>query len=181
MGFFSRLFKRKNKCPGCGFDISKASFVVSSGIVRCPVCGTDITSQLKPVVDLRSDEEKQIEMRAILPLEEEYEQMAYRLYTFMGQAEPLSEALYDRLNIGLTVEEWANRSLEKLPKNKYRRYKSDIEAYIKLCKEIRRIGEQLCENEDDRKMRLVAYRFRALGGNARVLESYWKGICRWMP
>lgn len=179
MGFLSRLLK-KNKCPGCGFDLSKATFVGSSGTVRCPVCGTDITSQLK-LVDLRSEEEKEIEMRAQLALEGEYEQMAHKLYTLMGQAEPLYDSLSDQLNIWLTVEEWANLSPEKLPKDKYRRYKSDIETYIKLCKEIRRIGEQLCENGDDRKMQLVAYRFRALGGHARVLESYWKGICGWMP
>lgn len=169
MGIFDKL-RRKRETP-------------KWKIVTNPLTGESARVR---VIDLRSEEEKEIERRAQFPLEGEYEPIAHRLYDLIEkQAEPLVERLYERLDKRLTVykltrEEWADLSLEKLPKDKYGRYEADMKTYITLCREIRKIGEQLCDNGDDAKMRLVGYRFRALGGHPRVLESYWNGICGWM-
>jgi len=46
--------------------------------------------------------------------------------------------------------------------------------------EIRRIGEHLGEHGGSDRMTRVAYRVQAIGGNSRLLEHYWEGICGWM-
>ncbi len=46
---------------------------------------------------------------------------------------------------------------------------------------IRRIGEEICENGGDERMRRIAYRVKALGGSMSQLEYAWAGICGWRP
>ena len=58
-------------------------------------------------------------------------------------------------------------------------YDSDKSAYEKTVAEFRRIGEQLCINGGDERMKLIAYRVQALGGKSRDCEMYWDGICGW--
>lgn len=48
------------------------------------------------------------------------------------------------------------------------------------AQEMKRIGEQLCENGGYDRMVLVAYRVQALGRRVRDCELYWDGICGWM-
>ena len=48
------------------------------------------------------------------------------------------------------------------------------------AQEMKRIGEQLCENGGYDRMVLIAYRVQALGRRVRDCELYWDGICGWM-
>lgn len=59
-------------------------------------------------------------------------------------------------------------------------YSSDKAAYEKTVVEFRKIGEQLCANGGDARMKRIAYRVKALGGSIRLCEMYWDGICGWM-
>lgn len=58
-------------------------------------------------------------------------------------------------------------------------YYTDKEAYNRMFSEIKSIGEDLCSNGGDKRMKRVAYRVSALGGSARELEMYWNGVCGW--
>lgn len=59
-------------------------------------------------------------------------------------------------------------------------YAADKAAYEKTVAEFRRIGEQLCANGGDERMRSIAYRVEALGGRSQDCEMYWAGICGWI-
>lgn len=61
-----------------------------------------------------------------------------------------------------------------------REYDTDREAYDRTAADIKAIGEQLCRDGGDPRMRLVAYRMAALGGRIRTLEMHWDGVCGWM-
>jgi hypothetical protein len=49
----------------------------------------------------------------------------------------------------------------------------------KALNRIRELGEFICEHGGRWRMVLIAYRFKALGGNSRSLEHEWQGICGW--
>lgn len=63
-------------------------------------------------------------------------------------------------------------------------YSSDRPAADNVQEEIKSIGERLCSNGGDARMKRVAYRVAALGTGKRVrirdLELHWDGICGWM-
>jgi predicted RNA-binding Zn-ribbon protein involved in translation (DUF1610 family) len=85
MGILSRLFGRKKKCPGCGFDLSKVSVMTSSVLnIRCPMCGTNISNQMQ-VFDLRPESERRIELEAQHDLGGEDEQLARKVLSLQMQ------------------------------------------------------------------------------------------------
>jgi hypothetical protein len=85
MGILNGLFRRKKKCPGCGFDLSKIGGVTSSVLnIRCPMCGADISEQMY-VVDLRPESERQIEREAQHDLGGEDEQLARKVLLLQQQ------------------------------------------------------------------------------------------------
>jgi hypothetical protein len=59
-------------------------------------------------------------------------------------------------------------------------YSNDKPAYERTKAEIEKIGNDLCRDGGDARMRQVALRMKALGGRVRTLEMYWNGICGWM-
>jgi hypothetical protein len=59
-------------------------------------------------------------------------------------------------------------------------YGKDMDAYRKTRARAREIGEYLCANGGDPRMKKIGYRVKALGGNTRILEDIWDGICGWM-
>jgi hypothetical protein len=59
-------------------------------------------------------------------------------------------------------------------------YGRDMDAYQKTRAHAREIGEYLCANGGDPRMKRIGYRIKALGGNTRILEDFWDGICGWM-
>ena len=75
-------------------------------------------------------------------------------------------------------EQFANR-LVRLLAQADREYKTDKNAYEATCKAIQDIGETLCKNGGSERMKKVTYRVRALGGNSRLIEMHWDGICGW--
>jgi hypothetical protein len=55
-----------------------------------------------------------------------------------------------------------------------------MDAYQKTRARAREIGEYLCANGGDPRMKKVGYRVKALGGNTRILDDFWDAICGWM-
>ena len=92
-------------------------------------------------IDLRDDEELEIERKAKKPLRGDDESLAKRLCNLLSQSKAYEDTPY---------------------------------------KEIRRIGEQLNSRGGLARMKMVCYRVGALGGKARLLESYWDNIGEWM-
>jgi len=97
MGIFDKLLGRKKKdnisnkegekCPVCGFDLSKIMFGGISSTFHCPFCGADITSYMK-IIDLdQKGEESNLEL---LSQEE-------------GQRAPLRDALLSVKPDGLSM------------------------------------------------------------------------------
>jgi hypothetical protein len=72
------------------------------------------------------------------------------------------------------------QKLAKLSKLCHIQFASNEAAYEETVAEFRRIGEQLCANGGDERMRLIACRVQALGGRSRDCENYWSGICGWL-
>jgi hypothetical protein len=42
------------------------------------------------------------------------------------------------------------------------------------------MGEQLCANGGNERMKRIAYRMQAFGGRSQDCEMYWVGLCGWM-
>lgn len=63
-------------------------------------------------------------------------------------------------------------------------YTGDRVSADKVQEEIKAIGERLCSNGGDARMKRVAYRVATLGAaksvRIRDLELHWDGICGWM-
>jgi hypothetical protein len=57
-----------------------------------------------------------------------------------------------------------------------REYSDSDQAYVRM----RQIGTQINATGGKRKMQLVCYRVRALGGNSRSVESAWHRIGEWL-
>ena len=86
MGILGWLFRRKKKCPSCGFDLSKITAVTSAvHSFRCPMCGANV-AHLMNVVDMRPDSEKQVELQAQSDLGGENESFAQRLVYLQSQS-----------------------------------------------------------------------------------------------
>jgi hypothetical protein len=59
------------------------------------------------------------------------------------------------------------------------RSQADGEKYHRGA-EVTRIGKELDQDGGFERMRLVCLRVKALGGDARLLESAWDGIGQWL-
>lgn len=62
-------------------------------------------------------------------------------------------------------------------------YGTDRSEADKVQEEIKTIGQHLCSNGGDKRMKRIAYRVATLGIGKRVrirdLELHWEGICGW--
>jgi len=76
-------------------------------------------------------------------------------------------------------EEQAKR-LAQLSKLSDIQYATDRIVYQKTAAEFRSIGEQLCANGGDERMKRIALRMEAFGGRQQDCEIYWAGICGWV-
>lgn len=72
------------------------------------------------------------------------------------------------------------RKLVELNKRSDYEFEHDKPAYDKTYAEIRHIGQALCDEGGDARMKEIAYRYAALGGRIRSLEMFWNRICGWM-
>lgn len=99
VGILSWLFRKKNKCPGCGFDLDGLTMITSATYhgIRCPMCGTDISSRITRI-DLRPESERQLALQAQDDLGGEDEQLAQRLRQLQrGHESPAAKAEIRRI------------------------------------------------------------------------------------
>jgi hypothetical protein len=90
------------------------------------------------------------------------------------------ETVASRLQSTLDVEdEEIAKKLAQLSKLSDIQYATDRAAYEKTIAEFRKIGEQLCANGGDERMRRIALRAETFGGRKQDCEMYWAGICGW--
>ena len=76
-------------------------------------------------------------------------------------------------------EEFASK-LAKLSCLSDIQYSTDKMAYEKTVAEFRMIGEHLCSNGGQERMKRIASRMSAFGGRSQDCEMYWTGICGWL-
>ena len=81
--------------------------------------------------------------------------------------------------LGGDDEAIAKKLLELSKRSDYE-FEHDKLAYDKTYAEIRSIGQSLCDQGGDARMKTVGSRYAALGGRIRVLEMFWNRICGWM-
>ena len=97
-----------------------------------------------------------------------------------GSPSEEEETVASRLQSTLDVEdEEIAKKLAQLSKLSDIQYATDRAAYEKTIAEFRKIGEQLCANGGDERMRRVALRVEVFGGRTQDCEMYWAGICGW--
>jgi hypothetical protein len=89
-------------------------------------------------------------------------------------------AVETRSQPALEVEdEELAKKLAKLSRLSDIQFATDKIVYEKTTAEFRRIGEDLCANGGEKRMRRIALRVEAFGGRSLDCEMYWTGICGW--
>ncbi len=86
---------------------------------------------------------------------------------------------HGKSSLGGDDEVIAKKLVELCKRSDYE-FEHDKPAYDKTYAEIRRMGQALCDEGGDARMKGVAYRYAALGGRIRSLEMFWNRICGWM-
>lgn len=83
------------------------------------------------------------------------------------------------------IEKKAQQPLDRYEELAHRLFRlqnqRDEKGYLltEARKEIRTIGEKLCAKGGNTLMLKVAYRVGAIGGDTRILEIVWEGLCGW--
>lgn len=155
------------------------------------------------IIDLRDDEERQIEHQATKPLNHQDEKIANKLYKleryiWWSEIKRLSlDQLRQLEGYRGTVNEERKDGLERdiiQTKAGLFNSKKEISAFLadlkndhglepldpsEAEKEVRNIGVYLGANGGDDRMRMIAYRVKSLGGRIQALEYSWVGICGW--
>lgn len=155
-------------------------------------------------IDLRDDEERELQARGRSPLEsgedESFAQLVFLLQWFI-KAEialasnngGLSQLESFRGNVKPEMEEELERDIVRhkraiqeaqalLPTLKARlleEFQTSVDTEEEAESAIRRIGEDLGANGGELRMRRIAYRVKGLGGSTRSIESSWSGIRGW--
>lgn len=122
------------------------------------------------IIDLRSEDNRERETRALEPLEEKDEEIAQQLARFV------SKAIKHR-------KDYSDALLQAYPEIKSleeRTLKFQLHPYPQACQEIRKIGETLCDNGGTDRMDLICYRIQHLCGSSVEVRENWAGICGWV-